>query len=85
MDDVLKGVLLWLYVSLAAVLGLGVLWIAGISTFWMLPELVDPPTFSVFVGLFLRIGILSAVSAGWTFVSVVGYRKLGNQTEEWFK
>ena len=83
MDDTLKCILLWLYITVAVMLCLGILWIASAATFWMFPKMVDPPTWSIMLGLAGRIGIVSLVSAAWSAVSVIGWRRLIGDMEKW--
>lgn len=85
MDNAIRVTLLWFYISVVAMMGLGLLWIASVATFWMFPVLQDPPTVTVVFGLLLRLGVWSVVSAGWTAVGIVGWRRLVGDIERWLK
>jgi hypothetical protein len=85
MGDALRNISIWLYVSVVALLGMGVLWVASVSTFWLLPPLVDPPTVPIIIGLIVRGVIWSIVSAAWSFIGVLGYRRLERDIEKLVK
>lgn len=85
MDDAIKGTLLWLWISVAAVIGVGLLWIASATTFWVFPPLVDPPDLATVLGGLARVGIWSIVSAIWTGISILGWKRFEKQAESWFK
>ncbi|MCK4978420.1 MAG: hypothetical protein KAS36_15915 [Anaerolineales bacterium] len=76
MDDALRNISIWLYISVVSLLGVGLIWVASVATFWMLPPLVDPPTVTTILGLVVRGIIWSIVSAAWSFIGVLGYRRL---------
>jgi len=85
MDDLIKGAVMWFYISVAAMVGIGLLWVAAIATFWMFPPLIDPPNLAAVFGLLLRVGVMSIVSAFWTGVSVIGWRRMISDVERWLK
>ena len=91
MDDLLRGILLWIYISTSVMIGLGLLWIASVSTFWIFPEFSEavlsgqPPNGLDLAGVGLRLTIWSIVSACWTFISILGWRRLVGDVERWLK
>lgn len=85
MDDAIKITVMWFYISVAAMIGVGLLWVAAMATFWMFPPLIDPPTLVTVFGLLLRLGVMSIVSAFWTGVSVFGWRRVVSEVERWLK
>ncbi len=85
MDDAIKITVMWFYISVAAMIGIGLVWVAATATFWMFPPLTDPPNLATVFGLLLRLGVLSIVSAFWTGVSVLGWRRAISDVERWLK
>lgn len=82
MDETLKSMVLWFYISVVIIIGLGLLWVVGAATFWMLPPMVDPPTVGMMLGLGVRICIVSLVSAFWSAIGVLGWRRLGKTVDD---
>ena len=76
MDYALRNTLIWLYISVVGLLGVGLIWVASVSTFWMFPPLIDPPTLATFLGLGMRGAIWSITAGAWTFVGILGWRRL---------
>ena len=85
MDELVKNTLLWVYISVAAMIGVGVVWIVSLATFWMFPEITEQVTASAVVGLLLMGGMWSVITAFWTFVSILGWRRLKTDVERWLK
>jgi hypothetical protein len=85
MDDALRNTLIWLYISVVTLLGVGLLWVVSVATFWMFPELADPPTLPIMIGLFARGVIWSIVAAAWTFIGILGFRRVEKDLEKLLK
>jgi len=85
MNGGIKITVMWFYISVTAMIGIGLVWVAAMATFWIFPPLIDPPTLATVFGLLLRLGVLSIVSAFWTGVSIVGWRRLIGDVERWLR
>ena len=85
LDDTVKGIFKWFYISVCALTGVAILWLLSIGTFWMLPEVSSDPDFPGFIGILLRLCIWSVGAAGWSFLGVLCYRWLEDAAEKYLE